>query len=162
MAKRAYIKWTEEERAALIKLIEEHSGDLKEAFRIHSENTGRSKGTIEQYFLNYRKKNGFDIGSLKKWTKKEEAALLKLIEAHPNNFEYAYRIHSENYDRTAEAVKKHFYEYRKQEDAKVCMIVVGKNKRNSPNRKNINANTHGETVKVKQSKWRRILDILFE
>ena len=94
--------------------------------------------------------------------KKETAALLKLIEAHPNNFEDAYRIHAENYDRTVEAVKKYFYKYRKQEDAKICMLVVGKSKRNSPNRKNIHEKTHGETVKVKQSKWRRILDILFE
>ena len=162
MAKRTYIKWTEEEQTALLDLIKQHPENLREAFRIHSENTGRSEHTILQYFFKYRKKNGFDIGSLKKWTKKEEAALLKLIEAHPNNFEDAYRIHAENYNRTTEAVRDYFYRYRKQEDAKVCMIVVGKNKRNSPNRKNINANTHGETVKVKQSKWRRILDILFE
>lgn len=162
MAKRIYIKWTEEERAALIKLIEEHPENIKEAFRIHSENTGRSEHTISQYFFIYRKKNGFDTVPTRKWAKEETAALLKLIEAHPNNFEEAYRIHAENYGRTAEAVRKYFHKYRKQEDAKVCMLVVGKSKRNSPNRKNIYDKTHGETVKTKQSKWRRILDIIFE
>lgn len=162
MAKRIYIRWTEEERAALIKLIEEHPENLREAFRIHSENTGRSVETVANYFLLYRKKHNLDTITSKKWTKRETAALLKLIEAHPNNFEDAYRIHAENYGRTIEAVRKYFCKYRKQEDAKVCMIVVGKSKRNSPNRKNIYAKTHGETVKVKQSKWRRILDIIFE
>lgn len=162
MAKRTYIKWTEEERAAFIKLIEKHPENLREAFRIHSENTGRSVETIANYFLSYRKKHNLDIITSKKWTKRETADLLKLIEANPNNFEEAYRIHAENYDRTVIAVRNYFCRYRSQEDAKVCMIVVGKRKRNSPNRKNIHEKTHGETVKVKQSKWRRILDILFE
>lgn len=162
MAKRTYIKWTEEEQTALLDLIRQHPENLREAFRIHSENTGRSIQTIANYFFLYRKKNGFDIELKKKWTKKEEAALLKLIEAHPNNFEDAYRIHAENYDRTAEAVRDYFCRYRRQEDAKVCMLVMGKHRRNSPNRKNIHDKTHGETVKTKQSKWRRILDIIFE
>ena len=162
MEKRKYIKWTEEEIAALIKLIEEHPENLQEAFRIHSENTGRSVGTIANYFVSYRKKHNLDMITLKKWTKGETDALLKLIGAHPNNFAEAYRIHAENYGRTTEAVRKYFCKYRKQEDAKVCMLVVGKSKRNSPNRKNIHEKTYGETVKVKQSKWRRILDILFE
>ena len=162
MTKRTYIKWTSEEHQALLHLIKEHPDNLTEAFRIHSENTGRAVKSIAQYFRIYRHHNDLPVADSKRWTVKEKNTLLKLIEQHPENFREAFRIHAENTGRSIDSIKKVFYRYRNQEDAKVCMLVLGKNKKVSPNRKNIHVKTGGETSTLKVSKWRRILNIIFE
>ena len=159
--------WTEEERQAFFNLLRNSSP--KDAIERHSINTGRSTCSIRSYFYKERANNTIpndvleSILKLKdKWTNSETKALLKLIEEHPNNFREAYRIHAENTGRTVISVRDHFYAFRKAPDAHVCMMTIGERKRLSANRKNIYSGTGGNVEPVRKSKWRRILEIIFE
>lgn len=159
----AYKYWTDDEWSSLLQLLKTHS--RKEAFKIHAENVGRNKVTVKAYF--YKKKDMFanvDINNSKRknWTEKERKDLLKLIEQHPHNFNEAYRKHAKKYQRTYYAVANYFSRYRLKEDAKTCMMTVGKRKHLSPNRKNIYKGTKETLYTVKQSKWKRVLSIIFE
>lgn len=154
--------WTEEEIRSLLSLVEEHPDNLMEAFRIHAINTGRQARSIAAYFRLYRKKHNLPVYEYKKWTKAEQKDLLNLLEEHPNNFAEAFRLHAEKTGRSTVSVENFFHRYRRKEDARVCMITIGAKKRSSPNRKNIYERTGGNISITKKSKWRRILDILFE
>lgn len=158
--------WTEEEKNALFELIREHP--LSEAYRIHAENTGRNKANISKWFEHNRRigkipQSIIDLTTYNyvKWSEEEIKDLLQLIAEHPNNFKEAYRIHSANTGRTVGCVAHYFQRYRKKEEAKVCMVTIGRKKHVSPNRKNIYPGTGGTVKPIRKSKWKKILEILF-
>lgn len=158
------MKWSEKEDKALLRLIEK-TGNVRGACQIYAEKYNRKADSVHSHAKYNMKKGKFpkDLGQRrKKWSKKEIKALLTLIKKHPHNFKEAYRIHAENTGRTLGAVKIFFSKYRKNEDAKVCMMTIGGSKVVSPNRKNVYSRTGGEVKTLKASKWWRILAILFE
>lgn len=161
------VKWTEEEKQELFALLREHH--LNEAARIHAANRNRTFRGVIGYFKYLRQEGEIPQEVLDNiptfytpWSKKEVKDLLKLIETYPYNFKEAYRIHAENTGRTVESVSSFFADYRNKKDAKVCMVTVGKRRKASANRKNIHTGTGGYTTPIKASKWKRILEILFE
>ena len=162
-------EWTDEEKQSLFELLS--TTCLTEAIRVHAINTGRSVVAVRNWYK-YNKKKGkipqsvldavaINNEETERWSQDELNTLLKLIEENPNNFSEAYRIHADNTGRTVAAVKSKFQEYRTQEDAKVCMITIGKKKRSSPNRKNIYPGTKGNITTVKKSVWKRIISAIF-
>lgn len=158
------MKWSEEEEKALLRLIEK-TGNVRGACQIHAKKYNRKANSVQSHVKYNMKKGKFpeDLGRRSlKWSKKEIKALLNLVKKHPHNFKEAYRIHAENTGRTQGAVKTFFSEYRKNEDAKACMMIIGGSKVVSPNRKNVYSKTGGEVKTLKASKWWRILAILFE
>lgn len=157
------MKWSEEEDRALLRLIQK-TGNIRRACQIHAKKHNRVAGSVRAHVKYNIKKGKFpqDLSRQKrKWSKEEIKALLNLVKKHPHNFNEAYRIHAENTGRTLVAVQTFFLEYRKKEDAKVCMMTIGGSKMISPNRKNIYSKTGGEVKTIKASKWRKILAILF-
>lgn len=162
-----YVKWTEEEKQAFFSLLEEHY--LLEACRIHAANTDRTLVCVLTWFKRNKRKGKIPQEVLdnipfncKPWTEEEINALLKLVEQHPNNFREAFRIHAEKTGRDVRTVENYFGQYRKKEEAKTCMITIGRRKMASPNRKNIYARTGGHTTSIKVSKWKRIWAIICE
>ena len=155
-------KWTKKEVKDLLKLINKCS-TKKEAYQIHALRTGRSVNSVNKYaLLNLRTNNR----KYDKWSNKETEELLKLVEKNPDNLLRAYKIHANKTGRSLRSVIDYFQRYRVKQDAKVCMMVVGRKKYLSPNRKNVFVTSKGKTggtvSSLKQSKWKRILAILFE
>lgn len=97
-----------------------------------------------------------------RWTEEEQQILFKAVEDNPQNFTEAFRQVSASTGRSIHACRQHYGECRKNGTSPVCMMAIGKNKRLSPNRKNIFDGTGGITESIRQPKWRRILAILFE
>lgn len=95
----------------------------------------------------------------KKWTKEEDARLVKLISENVGNLQKAFRLFSEEYpDRTAEAASYRWYAVlRLDNNVRVCFVTVGKKAKHA-NRKIVN------TVKRKDSitktLWNKLLKLL--
>lgn len=162
-----YRKWSEEEKQAFYNLLREHH--VAEAAKIHSQNTGRMVRTVLRNYQDWKKRNIIPQEVLDNtpkgridWTEDEVKILLDLVEKHPYNFSEAFRQCAEITGRSRTAVEQYFKGYRKKEDAKTCMITLGRKKRASPNRKNIYVGTGGSVETVRVSKWKRILRILWE
>ena len=158
------MKWSEKEDNALLCLIQK-TGNIRRACQIHAKKYNRIASSVRAHVKYNIKKGKFPQGlskQNKRWSKEEIKTLLSLIKKHPHNFTEAYRIHAENTGRTLAAVQTFFAEYRKRENAKVCMMTIGGSKMISPNRKNIYSKTGGEVKTIKASKWRKILAILFK
>lgn len=162
-----YRKWSEEEKQAVYALLREHS--VTEAARIHAQNTGRTVQSILSNYSDWRRRHLIPqevLDNIPKsvllWTKDETKLLLDLIEKHPHNFSEAFRQCAEITGRSVSAVELYFGEYRRKNEAKTCMLTLGRKKRASPNRKNIYAGTGGSVETVRVSKWKRILRILWE
>ena len=162
-----YRKWLEEEKQALYILLREHS--IIEAAKIHSQNTGRTVKNVLYNYYAWKRNNSVPqevLDNIPKgridWTEDEVKILLDLIEKYPYNFSEAFRQCAEITGRSRTAVELHFRKYRTKEDAKTCMITLGRKKRASPNRKNIYPGTGGSVETVRVPKWKRILRILCE
>lgn len=160
-------KWTEEEKQAFFSLLRENY--LLEACRIHATNASRTVAGVLQWFKVNKRKGKIPQEVLdnmpfncKPWTEEETNALLKLVEQYPNNFREAFRVHSERTGRNVLVIENYFGRYRRKEEAKTCMITIGRRKIASPNRKNIYAGTGGHTTPIKVSKWKRIWAIICE
>lgn len=92
----------------------------------------------------------------KRWTKDEEQVLLSHIENNPNNFVAAFKAAAEELEgRTVKSVQQHWYT-NLQKTNKVFIACTSKK------RLPINKKSSKETFPIKKSKWRRILEILFE
>jgi len=162
---RTRVKWTEEELQTFYDLLKDHC--VKDAAKIHAENTGREVIAILSMF--YRKKSNGSIpknildnsSTIIHWTHKEEKELLNLVEKYPHCLKEAFRIHASNTGRGIKAVQEHFYRLRRLEDTKVCMATIGGRTKCSPNRKNIYPGTGGTIEPVKKSIWKKILSLLF-
>ena len=98
---------------------------------------------------------------MNKWTEEEQQLLFKAVEDNPQNFTEAFRQVSASTGRSIPACRQYYGKCRKDGISPVCMIAIGKNRRLSPNRKNIFDGTGGTADRIRQSKWRRILAILF-
>lgn len=158
--------WKQEEKQEFFNLLKEHY--LSEAARRFSKSSGRSVHTIIIWFYYNKKKGRIPedvLNALHKnkepWSPSEEKELFKLVGRHPGNFNDAFRIHADNTGRNTKAVALHFIRCRKKEGAQVCMLTLGKG-RQCPNRKNIHSKTGGRMKPFKVSKWKRILQIIFE
>lgn len=101
------------------------------------------------------------MATKRRWSTSETKDLVKLVEEHPHNFMEAFRIHAENTGRSVNAVRFYFSAYRRKAGAQVCMATVSK-KAMGINRKNISRKSRMEPTPVRESKWKRILKILFE
>lgn len=159
-------RWKEEEIQSFLALLENHS--LIEAMNFHATNTGRTYASVKNWYYKYKKNKNIPqsiIDNTPKrknfWTNEETVDLLQLVAEHPSNFSEAFRLHAENTGRSVVAIKQYFSDYRRQETANTCMVTIGGKAVASPNRKNIYNGTGGTVSSVKQSKWKRILNILF-
>lgn len=161
---RSYKRWTEEEKQNFFQLLKERY--LNEAITLHANKTGRKPKYVRHWY-NHNKELGkipqevIDSVVTCEWPETEIKELCQSIAEHPHNFMDAYRIHANAYGRTVKAVSTFFERYRRKEEAKICMVTIGKKRRASFNRKNIYPGTGGTVTPVKQSKWKQILKILF-
>lgn len=158
--------WKQEEKQEFFNLLKEHY--LSEAARKFSESSGKNMNTIISWFRVNKKKGRIPKDVLDAmhsnkeiWSPSEEKELFKLVGRHPENFNDAFRIHADNTGRNMKAVALHFARCRKKDEAQVCMLTLGKGKQCS-NRKNIYSRTGGRMKPLKVSKWKRILQIIFE
>ena len=163
--KRNYNKWTEEETNALLALVGEHS--FAEVVALHAETTGRTPVSVESKLRLLLKKGvltkeQLGIEPKKRWTTKEVATLEKIIGKNPGNFTEGFRICANKTGKSVNAVNRKFSRLRSQGKLGVCSMNVGKTKAVSVNRKNVYSKTGGTTTAIKESKFRRILKILFE
>lgn len=100
--------------------------------------------------------------TLRKWTEDEEKVVISKIEESPNNLQKAFREASLEIDRAPAAIEYRWYQGGLRErSGKLFMTYKRKGTLNS-NRKNVSSNTYDNTIRTRKSKWRRILDILFE
>lgn len=92
------------------------------------------------------------MSTLRKWTEDEEKVVISKIEENPNNLQRAFREASLEIGRTPAAIEER--------SGKLFMTYGRKGTLNS-NRKNVSSKTSDNTIRTRKSKWRRILDILF-
>lgn len=83
------------------------------------------------------------MSTLRKWTEDEEKVVISKIEENPNNLQKAFREASLEIGRTPAAIEYRWYQ------------------RGLRDRKNVSSKTSDNTIRTRKSKWRRILDILF-
>lgn len=92
----------------------------------------------------------------KRWTKDEEQVLLSHIENNPNNFVAAFKAAADELEgRSVKSIQQHWYSSL-QRTSKV--FITCSSKKRLP----INKKISKETLPIKKSKWKRILEILFE
>ena len=92
----------------------------------------------------------------KRWTEDEEKVLLSHLENNPNNFIAAFKAAAEELEgRSVKSVQQHWYT-NLQKTNKV--FITCSSKKRLP----INKKVSKETFPIKKSKWKRILEILFE
>jgi hypothetical protein len=105
------------------------------------------------------------MSTLRKWTEDEEKVIISKIEEDPNNLQRAFREASLEIGRTPTAIEYRWYQGGLRErSGKFFMAYRRKGTLNS-NRKNVSSNTSDNTIntiRTRKSKWRRVLDILFE
>ena len=92
----------------------------------------------------------------KRWTEDEERVLLSHLDNNPNNFTVAFKAAAEELEgRSVKSVQQHWYA-NLQKTNKV--FITCSSKKRLP----INKKVSKETFPIKKSKWKRILEILFE
>lgn len=104
------------------------------------------------------------MSTLRKWTEDEEKVVISKIEENPNNLQKAFREASLEIGRTPAAIGYKWYKGKgglREKSDKLFMTYGRKGTLNS-NRKNVSSNTSDNTIRIRKSKWRRVLDILFK
>lgn len=100
----------------------------------------------------------------KKWTEEERNILLEEISNDPSNLRNAFRRTAERIERTPSSAEQYWYQVlapkNRNNRSNTAFMSYSKGSLNS-NRKISRENTQ-QPVTVRRSKWRRILDILFE
>lgn len=96
----------------------------------------------------------------KRWTKEEDDRLIKIISHNPQNLVEAFRQASIILVRSEKAISERWYKTLAKK-SNTCFITIG-SKTVNRNRKVVSINTTDNTTQNKISKWRRILNILFE
>lgn len=102
------------------------------------------------------------MSTRRKWTENEEKIVISKIEANPNNLQRAFREAALEIDRTPTAIRWKWHQGGLREKSDKLFITYGRKGTLNSNRKNVSSNTSDNTIRVRKSKWRRILDILFE
>lgn len=101
------------------------------------------------------------MSTLRKWTEDEEKVVISKIEENPNNLQKAFRETSLEIGRTLAAIEYRWYQGGLRERSGKLFMTYGR-KGTLNNRKNVSSNTSDNTIRTRKSKWRRVLDILFE
>lgn len=102
------------------------------------------------------------MSTLRKWTEDEEKVVISKIEENPNNLQRAFREASLEIDRTPAAIRWKWYQEGLREKSGELFMTYGRKGTLNSNRKNVSSKTSDNTIRTGKSKWRRILDILFE
>ena len=101
---------------------------------------------------------------MKRWTEEDKNILLEEISNDPSNLQNAFRRTAERTDRTRAAVATYWYQVlapkNRNNRSNTAFMSYSASTMNS-NRKISRVDTQ-QPVAVRRSKWRRILDILFE
>lgn len=95
----------------------------------------------------------------RKWSEQEDLVLLRQVKAYPQNLKRAFVIASEELDRTTNACMNRWYTVvsKKEDKMNTCFLTISK-ERVGRNRKNCSDIIEESRL----SKWRRILNIIFE
>ena len=100
----------------------------------------------------------------KKWTEEERNILLEEISNDPSNLRNAFRRTAERTERTPSGAEQYWYQVlapkNRNDRSNTAFMSYSRSSLNS-NRKISRVDTQ-QPVAVRRSKWRRILDILFE
>lgn len=102
------------------------------------------------------------MSTLRKWTEDEEKVVISKIEESPDNLQKVFREASLEIGRTPAAIEYRWYQGGLRERSGRLFMTYGRKGTFSSNRKNVSSNTPDNTIRTGKSKWRRILDILFE
>ena len=96
------------------------------------------------------------------WTPEEDRKLIKCIENNPQNISEGFRqFAASSQTRTFTAAHMRWH-YHLRDRTDVCFMTLGKRKYNRNRKIVIPEKTSNNTEPVRRSKWRRILDIIFE
>lgn len=101
------------------------------------------------------------MSTLRKWTEDEEKVVISKIEANPNNLQRAFREASLEIGRTPAAIGYRWHQGGLRERSGKLFMTYGRKGTLNSNRKNVSGKTSDNTIRTGKSKWRRILDILF-
>ena len=100
----------------------------------------------------------------KKWTEEERNILLEEISNDPSNLRNAFRRTAERTERTPSGAEQYWYQVlapkNRNDRSNTAFMACNRGSINN-NRKIFRENAQ-QPVAVRKSKWRRILDILFE
>ena len=102
------------------------------------------------------------MSTIRRWTNDEEKVVISKVEANPYNLQKAFREASTEIDRTPAAIGWKWHQGGLREKSGKLFMTYGKNGTLNSNRKNVSIKTSDNTIRTRKSKWRRILDILFE
>jgi hypothetical protein len=102
------------------------------------------------------------MSARRKWTEDEEKVVISKVEASPYNLEKAFREAASEIDRTPLAIKQRWHQGGLREKSGKLFMTYGRRGTLNNNRKIVSSTTSDNTLKTRKSKWRRILDILFE
>ena len=96
------------------------------------------------------------------WTPKEDKDLIKCIENSPQNIREGCRQFITTHpNRTFSAAHDRWHK-KLRDETNVCFMTLGKRRYNRNRKVVIPEKTSDNTEPVRRSKWRRILDIIFE
>lgn len=101
------------------------------------------------------------MSTLRKWTEDEEKVVISKIEENPNNLQRAFREASLEIGRTPAAIGYRWYQGGLREGSGKLFMTYGRKGTLNSNRKNVSSKTSDNTIRTRKSKWRGILDILF-
>lgn len=102
------------------------------------------------------------MSTLRKWTEDEEKVVISKIEENPNNLQRAFREASLEIDRTPAAIGRKWHQGGLREKSGKLFTTYERKGTLNSNRKNVSSKTSDNTIRTRKSKWRRVLDILFE
>lgn len=101
------------------------------------------------------------MSTFRRWTEDEEKVVISKIEANPNNLQRAFREASLEIGRTPATIGYRWYQGGLRKRSGKLFITYGRKGTLNSNRKNVSSKTSDNTIRTRKSKWRRILDILF-
>ena len=91
----------------------------------------------------------------------EEKVVISKIEENPNNLQRAFREASLEIGRTPAAIGYRWHQGGLRERSGKLFMTYGRKGTLNSNRKNVSSKTSDNTIRTRKSKWRRILDKLF-
>lgn len=102
------------------------------------------------------------MSTIRKWTNDEEKVVISKVEANPYNLQKAFREAAIEINRTPSAIGWGWHQGGLREKSGKLFMTYGRKGTLNSNRKNVSSKTSDNTIRIRKSKWRRILDILFE
>lgn len=101
------------------------------------------------------------MSTFRRWTEDEEKVVISKIEENPNNLQRAFREASLEIGRTPATIGYRWYQGGLRERSGKLFMTYGRRGTLNSNRKNVSSKTSDNTIRTRKSKWKRILDILF-